>query len=261
MDQKVCKSCQNMLDSSFFWKRAGGKGGMFANCISCEKELIKHRIRVRTANGPTKIISEQRCGTCKETKPINDFYKDKNKATGHCSTCKNCSDQRAKKWSDNNWDRRMAVAKKRLEEAPYKAYYGSAFWRDTDSHENYLKTVRKAGSRYASTKRGRGVSRNLARSRLFKNKGCVPEWADQEAIIDFYGNCPPGYTVDHIVPINGRQVCGLHVLENLQYLTRPENARKHNRFSIQSSDLHEGQTQEHHRPALEAHHSSSPVRE
>lgn len=51
-----------------------------------------------------------------------------------------------------------------------------------------------------------------------------------DAIRAFYAACPPGHEVDHIVPLKGKTVCGLHVLANLQYLTRAANRAKKNRF-------------------------------
>lgn len=62
-------------------------------------------------------------------------------------------------------------------------------------------------------------------------KTATPSWCDRDAIRLFYKNCPDGMEVDHIVPIRGENVCGLHVHWNLQYLTKSENSSKRNRFS------------------------------
>ena len=61
----------------------------------------------------------------------------------------------------------------------------------------------------------------------------VPAWADLEAIKCFYELCPPDKQVDHELPLQGEFVCGLHVLNNLQYLTESENKAKKNRVNLE----------------------------
>lgn len=58
----------------------------------------------------------------------------------------------------------------------------------------------------------------------------TPAWSETELIAAFYAACPPGAEVDHWLPLQGRTVCGLHVLANLQYLTRDENRAKLNKM-------------------------------
>jgi hypothetical protein len=57
----------------------------------------------------------------------------------------------------------------------------------------------------------------------------VPKWADLRAIADFYEKCPKGHHVDHLLPLQGSSISGLHVLENLRYLPSKLNYRKGNR--------------------------------
>lgn len=63
-------------------------------------------------------------------------------------------------------------------------------------------------------------------------------WRDKKAIKDIYQEARRltaetgiKHEVDHIVPIMGQKVCGLHVEANLQILTKTENIRKHTTFS------------------------------
>ncbi len=68
-------------------------------------------------------------------------------------------------------------------------------------------------------------------------KIATPSWVDHAAIEAFYVEArrltaETGilHEVDHIVPIQGKRVCGLHVEANLQILTKIDNVKKHSRF-------------------------------
>ena len=68
-------------------------------------------------------------------------------------------------------------------------------------------------------------------------RSATPSWADKAAMRDFYERvklCAAltgiDLTVDHIVPIKGDGVCGLHVPHNLQILKADDNRRKGARY-------------------------------
>ena len=76
---------------------------------------------------------------------------------------------------------------------------------------------------------------SYARKAGLKRKLRVPVWADHEKIDEMYRNRPDGYHVDHIIPLNGKLVSGLHVHNNLQYLPIQENRLKSNIFTGESN--------------------------
>lgn len=59
----------------------------------------------------------------------------------------------------------------------------------------------------------------------------TPLWADLNKIAQVYKVAAEwGLTVDHVVPLQGETVCGLHVHNNLQLMKAGDNFAKHNKF-------------------------------
>lgn len=59
----------------------------------------------------------------------------------------------------------------------------------------------------------------------------TPSWANPDLMHSFYRMASVfNLEVDHIIPLQSKTVCGLHVQHNLQLLTREQNSRKGNRY-------------------------------
>lgn len=59
----------------------------------------------------------------------------------------------------------------------------------------------------------------------------IPHWADLSAIKQVYTEAAKqGLHVDHVYPLRGKLVSGLHVANNLQLLTQTENSKKGNKM-------------------------------
>jgi hypothetical protein len=73
-------------------------------------------------------------------------------------------------------------------------------------------------------------TRKDAESRRRQKSRSTPKWANKDAILAIYESAELyGLTVDHIVPIRSKLVCGLHCEANLRLVSFSENARKGNR--------------------------------
>lgn len=87
----------------------------------------------------------------------------------------------------------------------------------------------------AEFKRGRkAASKRLHEARKYEAR---PRWADVDAIASIYAECARitrvsgvPHEVDHIIPLLGRGVCGLHVEANLRIVPRHVNRRKSNKL-------------------------------
>jgi hypothetical protein len=79
-----------------------------------------------------------------------------------------------------------------------------------------------------------GKYRELAARRNATKAKATPKWLSEDQkteMQEFYQHTPDGFEVDHIIPLRGKKVCGLHVPWNLQYLPISENRKKSNRVN------------------------------
>lgn len=91
-----------------------------------------------------------------------------------------------------------------------------------------MQTWRRANRPHRAAEENKRRAKKLQRT---------PAWADLKKIEKVYEEARfmtllmgEPYHVDHVVPLRGRRVSGLHVHNNLQILPGIENVRKGNRF-------------------------------
>lgn len=96
---------------------------------------------------------------------------------------------------------------------------------------NKEKAKARASTAYAAN-RSRYIERALRREGKIKHGKLWTTPAEQAEIDGMYlfTDCFPWFEVDHIVPLHGETVSGLHVLGNLQVLARAQNRVKGNKF-------------------------------
>lgn len=140
------------------------------------------------------FIEYQECGKCAKNLPYSDYHKDTYVTRGVYKICKSCRiEQNALDYKKDS----VKESHKRSQEKNYSA-------------------ILARNSLYRAERAKRYVS-----------------WADLGKIKEKYAKCPKGMHVDHIIPLKGELVSGLHVDTNLQYLTAEENIKKGNTFTIE----------------------------
>lgn len=135
------------------------------------------------------LFGLKKCAKCLSIKDIEEF------GTGTArlnSYCRECDYARTSSFKLNNPDK--VKLSKQLHYVNNKKYY---------LHRNAMRRARKLEA--------------------------TPSWANTSKIKEIYLNCPVDMQVDHIYPLVSDWVCGLHVENNLQYLSPEENKRKSNK--------------------------------
>jgi hypothetical protein len=159
-----------------------------------------------------RLTSDRSCLSCGAKKRRNQYKKNPEKF----------KEARRKKYAINP-EPEKAIAKVR-----------SAEWRKTNPNHVGTKTAKRAWKLNNIGK----VRADTIKRRVSKLQR-TPPWLDvvQNAEIEFtYKYCAAlrsiglNYHVDHIAPLQGKSVSGLHVPWNLQVIPAAENIRKANRF-------------------------------
>lgn len=133
------------------------------------------------------------------------------KYCGMCNEIKHCSEFALDKSRTAGIASNCKVCRNNKQQGQYYKYYAK-------HQESYARNYGKIRDRQNRYKYERALR--------------IPSWSQKELIEQFYDNCPEGCHVDHIIPLKGTDASGLHVIENLQYLSAEENLRKGNKFQL-----------------------------
>ncbi len=160
---------------------------------------------------------------------------------------------RSAAWYAKNYERRKATSRayyerikehwaeyarlKRLADPEaYKLKKRLDYERHTQAYKDRAKQWREVNPERATANRSTWKEANwglvlahCAAQRAHKLQR-TPAWADYDAIEEVYVLCPEGYHVDHIYPLRGKLVSGLHVHQNLRVILATENLRKSNKM-------------------------------
>lgn len=145
------------------------------------------------------------CTICGETQEDKFYLHSNGKPRKQCKTCHLL---RNKQWAQANPKKRYEKTKeyKNLDPKRYTEYYRK--WRIANKEYDAFRAATRRAIKLKQT----------------------PNWANLDLIKDIYLGCPKGYHVDHIIPLKGKIVSGLHIETNLQYLPAVENIKKKNHY-------------------------------
>lgn len=127
-----------------------------------------------------------------------------------------------------------------------KKYQAAYYQRNKEKIIAYGKAWRKANPEKEKSRNNAyhdanpGFKNALNAKRNAKKVTATPPWANLERIKEIYveaaywnGIWPEDPVhVDHIIPLQGKTISGLHVESNLQILRASENIKKSNSFSL-----------------------------
>lgn len=165
----------------------------------------------------------KKCTKCLKDKEITKFYPNKNGRLGVRGRCKSCESLIDKV--------RSGSTKRKLYKKEY--YDNNKEKQNTQKRNKYnldvefREKIKVHQKKYYANNKYR-YREAWARYKAAKLKATIAGYESQLKTI--YKNCPKEHHVDHIIPLQGAIVCGLHVPWNLQYLPAKENLSKGNKL-------------------------------
>ena len=190
----------------------------------------------------------KKCSTCGVMKPLDGFGKNRIKKDGLCAACKTCRNARKKNHYYKNRESEIASARAWNLANPeaVRASKRASYQRHRErlcreSREKYLLQRDKIAAENTKWRKANPAkcAEIKARRRAAKIQR-TPPWlssAQKSEIFAIYAYAAEmrkalstELHVDHIVPLQGPNVCGLHVPWNLQVLRGDDNNQKYNKL-------------------------------
>lgn len=143
---------------------------------------------------------------------------------------KNGGREKAERYREENRERVNELARKYRDRDPEAYNEKTRIWRknNPDKLKSYYDWLITEYPEYLAFN---------AANRRARLKSATPKWVDFDKIYEIYQKCAEissvtgiEYHVDHIIPLQGKNVCGLHVDYNLQILSWEENIKKSNKL-------------------------------
>jgi len=193
-------------------------------------------------------LHKKQCTKCSQFKQLCDFYVDISKKGGLSSYCKECQCNRASMWAKKNQKKHNANGAAWKKKNKEKVKFGNAIYHKNNKEYNNLKSIRWARKNQeqdrANHKKWKETNRDKVRfydaNRRAAKLQRTPKWLSKEQLREieqFYIEAHElswlsegGLHVDHVVPLQGKNVSGLHVPWNLQIIPGSNNRSKSNKF-------------------------------
>ena len=176
----------------------------------------------------------RKCNVCEKDKDLTCFHKARGFPLGLSYTCKECARTRTRKWKRDNREYDLKQKKEYWNKTRHLKVKDPSKKRGVPKTEEQLlelKISRRASVRKYCSKRRQQI-RDTSQCSMYAYDPELLDFLFTE-IYKLAGEreqCTGvKWHVDHIIPMNGKDVCGLHIPENLQVITATENLHKSNK--------------------------------